>query len=373
MQGSNDDQITDDRHSGTGDANGRYARQVQFGPVGVSGQSMISQSTVSVLGCGALGTVACEILARAGVGHLRLIDRDIVEWTNLQRQSLFDESDATQGRAKAQAAAERLESINSKVAIEPLVADVTADNIDSLLQGSDLVIDAADNFAIRFLLNDWSLKNTTAWVHGGCVGASGQVRLFSGAGSPCFRCLVPQPPPPASVATCDTAGVIGAATHAIASLQAIEAIKWLSGNQDSVHSKVWSFDFWQNRIRELAIDPALSESCQACKERVYDFLDATSGSATSGSAGGSTIVLCGRNAVQITPGSKIRVDLQSLAERWQSQGKVQQTRFFVRLQWVSEPRQASLRLTLFADGRAVIEGTDDPSRARTFYDRLVGS
>ncbi|TWU45997.1 Molybdopterin-synthase adenylyltransferase [Novipirellula aureliae] len=339
----------------------RYARQVRFDAIGVDGQRLISQSTVAILGCGALGSVIAEILARSGVGQLRIIDRDYVEWTNLQRQALFDENDAKQGRAKSEAACDRLQSINSDITAEPFVADLTADNIDRHLRGTDLVVDAADNFSIRFLLNDWSLKTKTAWVHGGCVGAAGQVRLFSGLGAPCFRCLVPNLPPASSVATCDTAGVVGAATHAIASLQALEALKWLSGNRDTIHESVWSFDFWSNRFRELSIDSSLSQSCRACGERQYDFLEGDPVGV------GETMTLCGRSAVQITPSAMATVDLNQMALRWQGQGEVQLTRFFVRL------TLATLRLTLFRDGRAVIEGTDQSGEARAVYDRLVGS
>jgi len=339
----------------------RYARQVRFDPIGVDGQSQISQSTVAILGCGALGSVVAEILARSGVGRLRIIDRDYVEWTNLQRQALFDENDAKLGRAKSEAACERLKAINSEIKAEPFVADITAENIDRHLQGSNLIIDAADNFSIRFLLNDWSLKTKTAWVHGGCVGAMGQVRLFSGFGTPCFRCLVPHPPPASSVATCDTAGVVGAATHAIASLQAVEALKWLSGNRSAIHESVWSVDFWKNRFRELSIDRLPSQSCRACGEHHYDFLEGHHASA------GATMTLCGRSAVQITPSTSVAVELDQMASRWQGQGDVQQTRFFVRL------TTSTLRLTLFRDGRAVIDGTEQTGQARAFYDRLVGS
>ncbi len=344
----------------------RYARQIQFNPVGIEGQRRIEQSRVTLLGCGALGSVAAEILARAGVGHLRLLDRDLVEWTNLQRQALFDEQDAEQGRAKVQAASERLTKINSTIEIEPVVVDITADNISGVLKGSDLVIDATDNFAIRFLLNDWSLKNKTPWVHGGCIGASGQVRLFDGQGAPCFRCLVPEPPPAASVATCDTAGVLGAATHVVASLQSLEALKWLSGNRDTVHEELWSIDLWRNRFRALGIDPGLSRSCRACGEHQYDFLDADHARSRS------AVEICGRDAVQITPATASKVALKQVAERWQGQGEVQANRFFARLMIASQGNEPPLRLTLFADGRAVIDGTDNASKARSLYDRFVG-
>ncbi len=283
----------------------RYARQVQFAPIGPEGQRLIESADVAVLGCGALGTVAAEILVRAGVGRVRLIDRDVVEWTNLQRQSLFCEDDAATGRAKADAAAASLVRINSTVKTEPFVVDVTVDNIRRLLADVDLVIDAADNFAIRFLLNDWSLATNTPWVHGGCVGATGQVRLFSGAGSPCFRCIVPEVPPASAVQTCDTAGVLGAATHLVASLQAAEAFKWLSGNRAAIRDSILSVDLWQNRMREIGIDPSSSAECPACGGD-YTFLNGTG-------MRQAEEVLCGRHAVQIRRISSQPIDLELIA------------------------------------------------------------
>lgn len=345
----------------------RYARQIRFDPIGADGQELISSANVSLLGCGALGTVAAEILARAGVGNLRIIDRDVVEWSNLQRQALFDENDAKLGRSKSAAAASRIAEINSGIKVEPVVADVTALNIESLLMNSDLVIDATDNFSIRFLLNDWSLKNKTAWVHGGCVGASGQIRLFDGQGKPCFRCLVPNPPPAGSVATCDTAGVVGSATHLIASLQATEAIKWISGSRDQVRSKVLSIDLWDNRIREIDISKSLSENCPACQKGRYEFLYGDSSSIDDG-----TTVLCGRDAVQIAAtsnGINDLIDLESIADRWVKISSVQRTPFFVRMPLDdSEAR----RITLFRDGRVIVDGTEDPAIARTIRDRYLG-
>ncbi|MEM1068055.1 MAG: ThiF family adenylyltransferase [Planctomycetota bacterium] len=340
----------------------RYARQIQFAPIGQEGQEKIGQATVSILGCGALGTVAAEILARSGVGHLRIIDRDVVEWTNLQRQSLFEEQDAHDGRSKSDAACQRLAKINSEIELQPIVADVTSGNIDAILMGSDLIIDAADNFLIRFLLNDWSLKTNTAWVHGGCVGATGQVILFTGAGSPCFRCLVPEPPPASSVDTCDTAGVIGAATHFIASLQSTEAIKWLSGNQGAVDQTLLSVDLWNNRIRNLKLSPTISKDCVACGRRTYEFLEGS-----RALSGESAAVLCGRDAVQISRPSENDIDLLRYGQRWESVGRVQTTPFFVRL-FPDDDHS----VTLFRDGRVVITGTSEIAEARTLCDRYVG-
>ncbi|TWU58748.1 Molybdopterin-synthase adenylyltransferase [Rubripirellula tenax] len=340
----------------------RYARQIQFSPIGENGQQRIAAASVAVLGCGALGTVAAEILARAGVGKLTLIDRDVVEWTNLQRQSLYDETDAREGRSKAGAACDRIRMINSTIGVKPIVADVAAGNVRELLGGSDLVIDAADNFAIRFLLNDWSLATKTAWVHGGCVGASGQVRLFTGNGKPCFRCVVPEPPPASAVQTCDTAGVVGAATHTIASLQATEAIKWLSGNRDVIRGTMLSIDLWHNRIREIEIPLSLSSDCPACANADYQFLEGGRGIADESAA-----VLCGRDAVQINRATNKTIDLSGMANRWSGLGRVQSTPFFVRLY----PNDATT-ITLFRDGRVVVTGTDQISEARGLCDRYIG-
>lgn len=338
----------------------RYARQRQFSPIGEEGQRRIQESDVAVLGCGALGSVAAELLCRAGVGRIRIIDRDIVEWTNLQRQSLFDQRDAELGNCKSEAACQRLEEINPSTELLPHVIDVAPDNIAALLNGVDLVVDATDNFGIRFLLNDWAIKTQTVWVHGGCVGASGQMMLFDGSRSPCLRCLVPELPPPQSVETCDTAGVIGSATHAIASLQVTEALKWLSGNRQAVSADLLSIDFWNNRTRRIKLPPSDTPKCVACGRREFQFLE------------GDALVqadaaLCGRNAVQVTRPVAGEVDLQSVARSWDGVGAVQSTRFFVRLS-IDDQTQ----LTLFRDGRAVIQGTDDVSRARSLVDRYVG-
>ena len=340
----------------------RYARQIQFAPIGPEGQVSIAKSRVAVLGCGALGTVAAEILARAGVGSLVIVDRDVVEWTNLQRQALFVEQDALDGRSKADAASERLEAINHSIQIDPVVADVGSGNIRSILDGVDLVIDAADNFLIRFLLNDWSLSTGTPWVHGGCIGAVGQVRLFNGAGGPCFRCLVPEPPAAAAVDTCDTAGVVGSATHVVASLQATEAIKWLSGNRDAVRSTLLSVDLWNNRIRELKLAASISEQCIACAKRDYEFLEGSRAVQSEAAA-----VLCGRDAVQISGSDSVSVDLPLMAKRWERVGRVQANPFFVRL-FPDDTHS----LTLFRDGRTVVTGTTEISVARTLCDRFIG-
>ncbi len=336
----------------------RYLRQSQFDPIGQEGQARIESARVAVLGCGALGSVASELLARAGVGTIRLIDRDLVEWSNLQRQSLYTEVDAETAAAKAEAAASHLRAINSSIEIQERVVDITPNNIAHNLENVDLVIDATDNFAARLLLNDWSIQTRTPWVHGGCIGAGGQVRLFDGE-TPCFRCLLPQPPLPGETATCDTAGVIGPATHLIASLQACEAIKWLSGNRLDVRNEILSVDLWHNQIRTIRL--SLAPNCRACVQHEYDFLNASTLETQSAET------LCGRDAVQIAGGGA-DVDLQRMARTWETVGEVKTSRFFVRL---SLPEERML--TLFRDGRAVISGVRDVSHARSLFDRYVGS
>lgn len=338
----------------------RYDRQIRFAPIGENGQQSLSHACVAILGCGALGSVAAELLARAGIGRLRIIDRDVVEWSNLQRQALFDEADANKAVSKAEAAHRHLSAVNSSIEIQPVVSDVTAENIDRHLSGADLVIDASDNFALRFLLNDWSLSTSTAWVHGGCVGATGQVRLFEGQGGPCFRCLVPEPPPASAVETCDTAGVVGSATHLIASLQVTEAIKWLSGNREAVRRTLLSIDLWNNRIREITIAKGLSANCVACEKRDLQFLNGNRGHSAE-------VVLCGRDAVQISRLTNEPIDLHKVAGRWESIGRVQETPFFVRL-FPGDERS----ITLFRDGRVIVTGTSEVAEARVLYDRFVG-
>jgi molybdopterin/thiamine biosynthesis adenylyltransferase len=211
-------------------------------------------------------------------------------------------------------------------------------------------------------LNDWALATKTAWVHGGCIGANGQVLLFAGDGSPCFRCLVPEPPPAAAVDTCDTAGVLGSATHTIASLQASEAIKWLSGNRDEIRTTLLSIDLWHNRIRELSLSEDIGKNCPACFSGKFEYLDGSKGIESETAA-----ALCGRDAVQISPTTSGTVPLNTIAKKWQGVGRIQETPFFVRL--FPDPEHS---VTLFRDGRVVISGTDNLQTARTLCDRYVG-
>ncbi|WP_164101749.1 ThiF family adenylyltransferase [Candidatus Laterigemmans baculatus] len=340
----------------------RYDRQRRFAPIGDEGQQRIEAATVLVIGVGALGSVAAEVLARAGVGRLRIVDRDTVEWSNLQRQSLYTEADAREGLAKVHAAAARLGEINSEIRIEPIAADVTAANIEGLFAGVDLVVDGTDNFDIRMLINDVALETGTPWVHGGCLGASGQVFLFDPGRTICFRCLVPSVPDPTSVATCDQAGVLGSATHVVASLQANEALKYLAAGAAAATPKIQTLDLWEGRFRSLDPSDLRSGECRACDLGHRDFLHRRGGVT-------EPVVLCGRNAVQLPPPAEDRVlDLSAMSRLWEGLGETQVNRFLARLQ--IDPTRS---ITLFRDGRAVINGTEDAAEAKTLYARFVGS
>ncbi len=346
--------------AGSASPGDRFRRQIQFPPLGVDGQRRLAASRVAILGVGALGTHAAELLTRAGVGYLRLIDRDWVEWDNLPRQCLFVEEDARQLTPKVVAAARELSRIDPNVQVDPQVVDFVPAGASDLLAGVDLVIDATDNFEARLLLNDVCLEQGTPWVHGGCLAASGQVMFFEPGQTVCFRCMVPDLPPAAGMQTCDTAGVLGPAVALIAARQALEAIKWLSGNRQAVLRQLLSFDLWTNQIHQIDLDRAkLSPDCPACTGGLRDFL--------TGHRGSQTLVLCGRQAVQIQPPDLTRIDLGQLAERLRPLGEIRLNPFLLRLS------QQNHSLTLFPDGRAIVGGTEDPTLARTLYARWVGS
>lgn len=329
--------------------------------IGTAGQAALRRADIAILGVGALGSVAAELMARAGVGKLRLIDRDVVQASNLQRQSLFTEADAAQERSKVEAAAEMLQRINAQVQYDALARDVVPDNIESLLEQCDLVIDATDNFPSRLLLNDWAVRHAKPWVHGGCVGTAGQFRLFDGATSPCFRCLVPELPPPESIQTCDTAGVLGSATHVIASYQVAEAIKWIVGKRDAIRRAVTRVDLWSGRQLEIEISPQLAAQCPVCSQRRFDFLQGAAGRRMQEGE-----KLCGRDSVQIT--GRPAIDPRWLRERIGGGGEIIERRFFTRLVIADQ-----CRMTFFKDGRILIDGTDDIGRAKAWLDRYIGS
>ena len=340
----------------------RYHRQTLLPQIGDAGQRRLAASRVLLVGCGALGTVIADQLVRAGVGFVRVCDRDVVELTNLQRQVLFDESDAAAGLPKAIAAAKRLGQINSAVEIDPQVVDVHGGNIERLIEGIEIVLDGTDNVETRYLVNDAAVKRGVPWVYGACVGTSGRVMgIAPGKDRPCLRCLFPDPPGAGELPTCDTAGVLGAAAGLVASLQVAEAMKILLGDR-SAASELVTIDLWPLRIRTIATAGARRADCLACGQRRFEFLDARPGAAATS--------LCGRNTVQVRPPTiGAGLDLKQVAARLETAGVVEDSPYFLRCTL----RENGLTLTLFPDGRGLVHGTSDLSVARSLYARYVGS
>ncbi len=343
-------------HSGLS-ATERYARQTLFTGIGPAGQEKLSQARVLIVGCGALGSVLANNLARAGMGHLRIVDRDYVEGNNLQRQVLYEEDDVRQGMPKAFAAAARLRRINSLVTVEPLATDVTAENIEELLEGVDLVLDGTDNFETRYLLNDACLKAGIPWIYNGVIAAYGVTLTVLPHDTACLRCIFPERPLPGTTPTCDTVGVLNGIVGVIAGMASTEALKLIVGSDKLVRGMTW-IDLWENTFERIEL-PRMDD-CPACGQGDYEYLDAPlDESGTS---------LCGRNAVQVRPprGTKATLDLAELAERLTPVGEVATNDFLLRL------KVDGYDLTIFPDARAIIKGTDDPAVARTVYARYVG-
>ncbi|MFN0196812.1 MAG: ThiF family adenylyltransferase [Planctomycetaceae bacterium] len=340
----------------------RYSRQMRFAGIGEDGQRQLCASRVLLVGCGALGTVLADMLVRAGVGFLRIVDRDFVDLSNLQRQVLFDEQDVADHLPKAAVAATKLSRINSQVTLEPVVADVTPNNILSLTEGADLILDGTDNFETRFLINDAALEQNIPWIYGGVVGSHGQVLPIFPGETACLRCIIEAPPDPGMTETCDTAGVISPAVHVVTSLQAVAALKVLSGQRELVTPKLTMIDVWDGTFRQLDVSQLRSANqCPACVQGKRDWLH---GDSTS-----QSVVLCGRNSVQITPGQSLKLSLDDLTAGWASLGTVMRNPFLARLT-VTNP---DYEITVFKDGRAIIQGTDDPTVARGLYARYVGN
>ncbi len=338
----------------------RYIRQWRYGPLGEAGQTRLLASRVLLCGCGALGSVLANTLARAGIGFLRIVDRDFLELNNLQRQVLFDEADVAAGTPKAIAAVEKLKRINSEIEYEPVVADVDHTNLERLAADVDLLLDGTDNFETRFLLNDYSQKHRKPWVYGGCLGAEGQTLTIIPGETPCLRCLIAEPPPPGESPTCDTAGILSPIINVIASMQAAEAIKILSGNQAAINRKWTIISLWDNTLRQMDVSGLMTGGgCPTCGGGEYPWL--------SGHRGSHSAVLCGRNSVQLSPPERQKLSLANLAEKLAGVGRVTRNNFLLRLE-VGEHQ-----LTVFPDGRAIIGGTDDIPTAKTLYARYIGS
>ncbi len=343
----------------------RYRKQTLFSGLGEVGQERLRASSAVLVGCGALGSVIAESLVRAGVGTLRLIDRDFVELSNLQRQVLYDEQDVSERLPKAIAAVNKLRRINSDVKLEPFVADVTYSNILEFISGADVILDGTDNFEIRFLMNDASVETGIPWVHAGCVGSHGQSMTIRPGITPCLRCLMPEAPGPGVGETCDTAGVIGPAVQIMASLQVVDALKILSGQPELISPRMMIVDVWSGTFRQLKLDSLSRENCPCCggKERLW----------LKGEKGAQSTVLCGRNSVQIAPDSVSKIDFQQVSERLQKLGNVRVNSFLLVFTPSDRRNVPPLELTLFRDGRAIISGTEDLAVAKSLYAQYVGT
>jgi len=334
---------------------GRYSRQELFGGIGRDGQARIRAARVLVVGAGALGSCLAEMMARAGVAELRLVDRDYVEPSNLQRQSLYDESDALQGLPKAVAAEAKLRRLNSEVAVKGIVADLGADNAPELLRGVELLLDGTDNFETRFLINDLCVREGIPWVYGACVGAYGLALAVRPHATPCLRCVLQELPAPGSGPTCETAGVIAPVVHVIAGIQAGEALKLLAGRTEALLPGMVTVDLWTGLFSVMDLRDQ-EPSCPACVLGRFDYA----------SAPGASGVLCGRDAVQVRPPRGNVLDLEALAARLLPLGQVQRNEHLLRFSG------AGAELVVFRDGRAIVKGVKDVSEARSIYARYVG-
>ncbi|MBI1370420.1 MAG: thiazole biosynthesis adenylyltransferase ThiF [Planctomycetes bacterium] len=329
--------------------------------IGEAGQARLRAASALLVGCGALGSTLAELLVRAGIGRLVLVDRDLVELTNLQRQTLYDESDAREGLPKAAAAKRRLAAINSQVTLDAVVADYAPANAVRLSRDVDVLLDGTDNFQTRFLLNDVAVKLGKPYVYGGAVGTRGMVYTLM-PGRPCMRCLFDDAPPAGVTETCDTRGVLGPITSLIAAMQAAEAIKLLTGNEGRIAPAMVSIDLWHNTFKSMNVGEPLPD-CPCCALKRFDHLD--------GARGSGVASLCGRNAVQITADrADSAIDLPQMATRLASHGRVMRNEYLLRADLAEHGRD--YQLTLFSDGRAIVHGTADPAVARSLYSRYIG-
>jgi molybdopterin-synthase adenylyltransferase len=333
----------------------RYSRQILFPGIGPRGQQALGKARVAIVGCGATGACVSSLLARAGVGRLRIIDRDYVESSNLQRQILFDEADAAESLPKAVAAARKISAFNSEIHVDPRVADLTPENIQQLLDGTDLILDATDNFETRYLINDFAVKHGLPWIYAAAVASYAVTMNVLPGDTACLSCIFPAPPQ-GTVETCDTAGILNPAVNLIGSIQASEAMKLLVGEKAKLRRTLLSFDVWTNDRAEVAAGRPRPD-CRTCGQREFVYLSGINR---------PRLTLCGRNSVQIHERQR-PVDFEELTPRLQPHGAVKHNDFVLKF-W-RDPYE----LTLFPDGRAIIKGTTDTAVARSLYARFVGS
>ncbi|MGA7685322.1 MAG: ThiF family adenylyltransferase [Terriglobales bacterium] len=333
----------------------RYSRQVLFQEIGAEGQGKLSRARVVIVGCGATGSVLASLLARAGVGTLRIVDRDYVEPSNLQRQPLFDENDARESVPKAIAAARQIARFNSEIVVDPQVADLIPQNADVLLGAANLILDGTDNFETRYLINDYAVKNSLPWIYAAAVGSYAVTMNVLPGETACLACVFPQPPRGA-LETCETAGILNSAVNLVASIAATEALKLLVGARGKMRRTLLSWDAWANEHAEVAAASPRT-GCRVCGERDFAHL---------AGEGRPHITLCGRNSVQIHERER-PVDFAEISSRLQPLGGVRHNGFVLKF-W-REPYE----ITLFPDGRAIVKGTTDTAIARSLYARYIGS
>lgn len=352
----------------------RYSRQIRFSGWGVEAQKRLGESTVALIGCGALGTSLADTLVRAGVGKLLLFDRDFIEWNNLQRQVLFDEEDVKAGLPKAEAAARKLRRINSGVAVEAEILDIHAGNIEAATERAELLLDGTDNFDTRYLINDLAVKTGRPWIYGAVVGGGGLAMPIWPGETLCLRCLFDAPPPPEHNPTCESTGVMAPAVKLIAAIQAAEALKLLGGLRDRVSRRLFNIDLWNGSLRAIDFSKqGPSPDCVCCGKRQFEYLDRPDA--------GRTATLCGRNAVQVRPAHPMRLDLAAMeAKLVAALGPLANAALdhpsrptaVKRNEFLLQITGDSFELTLFKDGRAIFKGVTEPERGRALYARYVG-
>lgn len=335
----------------------RYSRQILFSGIGAEGQRRLLAARVLIVGCGALGSAHAESLARAGVGHLRLVDRDFVEPSNLQRQTMFTEADAEQRLPKAIAAANHLREINSEIEVDPHVIDVNHSTIERLIEGCDVVVDGTDNFSTRYLINDACVKHNTSWIYGAAVGSYGVTMTIRPHQTACLRCVFEEAPAAGSAPTCDTSGVIMPIINVVSAVQVSEVFKLITGQLDALHGSLMQFDVWQNEWRKIGASKPRKD-CSTCVLAQYETL--------SGADEGAA-VLCGRDAIQISPSQPTCINFSTLAERLRRAGEVKFNEYLLRF------RTGKFELTVFRDARSIIRGTDEVSVARSLYAKYIGT
>ena len=333
----------------------RYSRQILFAGIGEAGQEALLGSHAVIVGCGALGSFQAAALARAGVGRITIIDRDYVESSNLHRQWLFEESDASEALPKAAAAERRIAAINSSVTVRGVVADLTAENAAELLEGAGVILDGTDNFDTRYLINDFAIRAGVPWIYGAAVGSYGLALPVLPGLSACLRCVYPEPPSGIQP-TCETAGVLNAIISAVASFQVADALKILSGHSHAVRARITTMDLWEGRVRQIDAPPRDPE-CPACGRREFAWLEESRR---------GPVTLCGRNAVQIHERPR-PIDLAELKRRLEPLGEVRANEFALR--FLSSPYE----ITVFPDGRAIVKGTSDTGVARSLYAKYIGA